>query len=242
MVRSSDDPFQFHYCAAATLAYLGDTQIKTDLTARRERFGAASATFREMLDQWIWQIDVQNPKSNLAGFIASTTDSETILPIRRLFAIQRAKELGVPVDEIRNAVLVHASRVTASDSQSAKSGLRVVKYRAKELGILAPSDLPDVSDPPFIGLRTDTRISDQTATSENSLQPLASSESKPARQPWHSSWRPNDANYEAFADWLAAIDWDAVPEVEALDLMIDKMCELDLIDPDKCEPQGPPGP
>ncbi len=138
-VRTSDDPKTFHFGAAAALAELGDQEILPQLEALLPRFRAGYA--EEHLLTYIWRIKIQHPPLKLLDYIRSA--DEEYGARRRIWAIRRAADLGLDQGRIRKAILEYASRDDLSEF-ARKVGLLQVKEAALELGILKPTDLPDV--------------------------------------------------------------------------------------------------
>lgn len=145
LVRKSNDPEKFHFAAAATLSHLGDPEIVSDLEVLRPVFLQKHVNIEGMLMYYLWQIDVQNPPSKLLEYVSST--EWLILADRRMWAIRRAVELGLPKAEIRQAILTHAKQVKPTGKYGIRPGLASIKKLGLELGILRPDDLSDVKIP-----------------------------------------------------------------------------------------------
>lgn len=143
LVRQSSDPDKFHFAAAAVLGHLGDREIVSDFEALRPAFRKKHVNIEGMLVYYLWQIDVQNPPSKLTDYIASPPE---VGVERRLWAIRRATELGVPKPQIRKAILAHAEQVKPN-ALGIRPGLASIKMLARSLGILEPTDFPDVKTP-----------------------------------------------------------------------------------------------
>ncbi|HWL95062.1 MAG TPA: hypothetical protein VNT79_16195, partial [Phycisphaerae bacterium] len=143
MVSASDDPLNFHYCTAATLAYLGDPGLIPILESRRAAFRSTSPRYEEVLVEYLWLIRVQNPPSKLVEYIGSDHEKDTVL-YRRGIAIRRARELGIPDSEIRSAILDHVSHFENPQNLSVGHPLVQLKELARGLGILHENDLADV--------------------------------------------------------------------------------------------------
>jgi hypothetical protein len=140
LVRESSDPERFHFGAAAALAHLGDTGIRADLEALLTTFQKKDRNLGGMLAYYLWQIDAQHPLSGLLKYIASDED---IGVEKRLWAIKRAAQAGLPMEEIRSAILGHAERVPL-DQHGNRPGLSSIKSLGLRLGLLKDADLPDV--------------------------------------------------------------------------------------------------
>lgn len=143
LVRQSSDPAEFHFAAAAALGHLGDREIVSDLEALRPAFLKKHVNLEGMLVYYLWQIDVQHPPSKLTEYIASPPE---VGDERRLWAIRRATELGAPKPQIRKAILAHAEQVKPN-AQGIRPNLASIKMLARSLGILEPTDLPEVKTP-----------------------------------------------------------------------------------------------
>jgi len=152
LVNRSEDPHSFHYGAASALAHLGDVQIKDRLKQLSEKFTPVKRNLGGILQYFAWQIEVQDPAAKLLDFIASTERLESVGS--RAWAIRRAVELGIPKENIREALLEHASKVEPKEfrQQSGRvvkvwPGLPTLKAEGIELGILRADDLPEVKIP-----------------------------------------------------------------------------------------------
>jgi hypothetical protein len=87
----------------------------------------------------IWRIEVQHPPSKLVDYIASTGGWHA-----RAWAVERAVELGVPKEKVRDAVIAHANKITPVGKNGVRPGLFDIKRVALRLGVLQEDDLPDV--------------------------------------------------------------------------------------------------
>lgn len=141
LVRESPDS-DFHWGAVAALAHLGDSEIVADLQIRQERFkedGDDLSVGR--INHYLWMIDVQKSAESLLGYVAAKPE---VRVEERLWAIQRANDIGIPKADIRKAILDHAAKVT-TDKNGIRQGLNSVKQVAVPLGILTEDDLPGVN-------------------------------------------------------------------------------------------------
>jgi len=143
LVTSENEPLEFHYMAAATLAHLGDTGILSHLKLIRPAFGKAG-TPGSSLDRYIAQIELQNPPQRLLDYIASAPQ-----PVKswRAWAIRRAVELELPREAIRQAILVHATKAKPRRGRAGIEfwpDLMLLKRVGLELRVLRPGDLPRV--------------------------------------------------------------------------------------------------
>lgn len=139
--QSSLEPELFHWGAAVALAHHGHERARPLLQHALERYSSTQVNVWGMLQYYLWQIDVQNPTAELLNFIASPGDILT--GEKRLWAVRRAVEVGLPEGKIRNAILENAQR-TPVDRNGIRPGLSSLKSLAMRLGILEDEDLPDV--------------------------------------------------------------------------------------------------
>ena len=142
MVRASDTPESFNVGAASVLAHYGDTEILPDLEARRPAFLAHHFNSEGNLIHYIWQINIQHPPSQLLEYISS--NKPLTLSGHHPWALERAVALGLPNNEIRQAILNHAAQNTPIPPHGIRPGLEHLKKLGLELGVLNPDDLHDV--------------------------------------------------------------------------------------------------
>ncbi|MFH0982120.1 MAG: hypothetical protein V2A79_11330 [Planctomycetota bacterium] len=139
LVRAENTPDRFHWGAAEILSFLGDTEILSDLEARRAPFRAVHTYHEEAIMRYIWRIQVQHPPTQLLEYIASV--GWPLQRDRRAWAVCRALSLGIPPAQIREAILKHHKRVKTRDE---RVDLDELKWLGLELGILKKDDMPDV--------------------------------------------------------------------------------------------------
>jgi len=144
LVRASDDPDTFHFGAAAALAHLGDREILPDLEARRPRFREKSVNIEGYLVWFMWCINIQHPPAKLLRYISGPPE---VGVARRMWAVRRAVELGIPKEELRQAILKHAEQVKPQGKFKIRHGLTSLKRQGLRLGILTEQDLPDIKVP-----------------------------------------------------------------------------------------------
>jgi len=144
LVRASDDPDTFHFGAAAALAHLGDREILPDLQARRARFREKHVNFEGALVRFMWRINIQHPAAELLHYISGPPE---VGVERRMWAVRRAAELGIPKEELRQAILKHAEQVKPQGKFKIRHGLISLKEQGLRLGILTEQDLPDIKVP-----------------------------------------------------------------------------------------------
>jgi len=233
LVASSSDPLDFHYCAAATLAYSGDQPLLPILESKRPGFRSANPSSERFLTHWIWLINVQNPPSKLLDYISSEEDKD-VIPFRRGIAIRRALELGLSTSQIRDAILAFTGHFPGLEYPRFDHPLALLRRLGLKLNVLQESDLLNVSVVQGVDL---SGIS-SSGPGEFPVLPdgsHASQDSKPARQPWmNQEWQPKTENYTALEDWMRSVDWESLSGDEATPLLQDKLCELDLIPPKRC--------
>lgn len=143
LVEESDDPETFHFCAAAALAHFGYQGILPRLESLRPSFRAKHPNIEGYLVHFAWQIEIQNPPEKLIVYIGSKPG---VRVEERLWAVGRAVEVGLPKEQIRDAILGYVSQVEP-DSRGFRPGAISLKEIGIELGILSSSDLPDVPLP-----------------------------------------------------------------------------------------------
>lgn len=214
--ESGFDPATFNFTAAAVLAEASDTAILPEFQARQETFSAAGARYGSALAWYTWQIQAQNPPSQLLEHIAS---AELHSPQSRRWAIRRAVELGLPVSDIRQAILQYA----AVGHPVGPGHLAVgIKALAISLGVLTAEDLPNVT------------MEGAHAMSDPEWSPHAPWEVATPVVEWQPPWEPRYENYEVFFDWMQTISWESLPEEQATELFYQKLCELELVPPAQC--------
>lgn len=233
LVASSSNPLDFHYCAAATLAHFGDQQLLPMLESRRPAFRSVNPSFEGFLTHSIWLINVQNPPSKLLDYISSEEDKD-VIPVRRGIAIQRALELGLSTSQIRDAILAFAGHFPGLENPRFDHPLASLRRLGLKLNVLQESDLLNVSVVQGVDLSA-------ISSSGPGVFPVlpngsqASQDSKPARQPWmKQKWQPRTENYGALYDWMGSVDWESLSGDEVAQMFQDKLCELDLIPPERC--------
>lgn len=216
IVRGSADPHTFNYAAAAFLAHLGDTDILADLQTRQQTFRATGTRYGQALDWYVWQIQQQNPPTQLLTHIAS---AELFTPQSRAWALRRAVEIGLPGADIRQAILTYASVGRPFGPDRLAAGLQGLKAVGSQLGVLAPDDLPNV--PGASGSRIGAT---QTVLWDLNTPGVA----------WQPPWEPRWENFGAFWDWSRTRPWAGLSREEANRLVSERACELELIPPERC--------
>lgn len=96
----------FHYGAASILARVGDQEVLTSLKKCLEEGGTKSVLDTETIRHYIWQIEGQHPPRGLLALIRSLDHSNSDA---REWAIERAVELNLPREEIRDALVAHCA-------------------------------------------------------------------------------------------------------------------------------------
>ncbi len=132
---------------AATLAYLGDAEILDDLKSLRAPF-KDNPTIRYLLNVSILQIELQHPPKKLLEHIAS--DKPEYLSVRA-WAIERAVEIGLPKNEIRDAILAHAPHCETlgrGPRPNMRPEMIPLRRVGISLGVLKAHDLPLEDVPP----------------------------------------------------------------------------------------------
>ncbi len=173
-----------------------------------------------------WRIRAQNPPDNLLSWLARGPSESMIERVNqgdRIWLMRRAVELGVDRQRIRDAAIEYGTSYLDA-GRPWRTELPEFKTVAITLEVLNADDLPQVAP---VGSSSDDQAS---VTSQPVLPPPAD---QAAVDPW-KYWRPNEDNYEDLAEWMATVDWNSIPDNEGFDLLIGKMCELDLIRPDMC--------
>lgn len=230
LVSASNAPAEFHHHAACVLAHLGDQGILPELEALRAAFAASDPPFSGRLEFLIWMINVQHPSSKLLDFIASSEDRDLWISVRRILAIRRAKELGLPQQSIRQAILTHINDFQDINDPPSLQRVIQLKQTGLDFGILQAADLPSVPEPPFIALRHHSH-QEVGAFPECAPPSPPTQPSTPTSQPW----QPNEANYEVFVQWMGTMNWEAIDPAECARSLKEKMCELDLVPPSDCQ-------
>jgi hypothetical protein len=153
LVRTSPRTEAFHFGAAAVLGHFGDRAAIPELRAAQVELGRVSPQLASYIALDLRRIDLQNPPANLLAYIASGRASAPDAGGAgdHVWAMERALDLGFTRERVRQAVLSYAARVPVEHSRDPRMGERTVrrglaslKARAVELGVLAPTDLPDV--------------------------------------------------------------------------------------------------
>lgn len=181
LVASSSNPLDFHYCAAATLAYFGDQQLLPILESKRPAFRAFKPSFEAYLIHWIWLINVQNPPSKLLDYIGSEEDKD-VIPVRRGIAIRRALELGLSTSQIRDAIVVFAGHFPGLENPRFDHPLASLRRLGLKLRVLQESDLLNVSVVQGVDLSA-IRSSGRGEFPALPNESKESQDSKPAHQP-----------------------------------------------------------
>lgn len=222
MVQASDEPGTFNFTAAAVLAEQGDTAILADLQSRYAAFEATDPRYGHALSWYIWQIQVQNPPSQLAAHIAS---AQLFSPQSRRWAIRKAVERNVPVNEIRQAILNYAEVGDPFGPEGHAAGLAGIKSLALQLGVLTADDLPNISG--------------ETQPAPPSIHHGEWEVSTPSVA-WVPPWEPRYENIPTFRQWLQTRPWQGMTLQESIVLVRNKMCELELAPPAQCNAASQP--
>lgn len=222
MVQASDDPGTFNFTAAAVLAEQGDASILSDLQSRHAAFDAADPRYGRALSWYIWKIQVQNPPPQLTAHIASP---QLYSPQSRRWAIRKAIERGLPTNDVRQAILDYAEVGHPFGPERHAAGLAGIKALALQLGVLSGEDLPNVaveSEPAAARVEHDEW--------EVSTPSVA----------WIPPWEPRYENIPAFRQWLQTRPWQGLTLQQSIQLVRDKLCELELTPPARCSPASQP--
>jgi hypothetical protein len=222
--QSGFDTGTFNFTAASILAEAGDTTILPDLQARQDGFHAIDPHYGEALAWYVWQIEVQNPPSRLLQHVAS---AELLSPQSRHWAVHRAIKLGLPADEIRQAILQYEATGHRVGPEHLTAGIATIKASATDAGILSADDLSGVPD---VGAADDPSDFAPTICANWDVQTPAVS--------WEPPWEPRYENYDAFFEWSQSIAWESVSDDDALALLRQKLCELELIEPAQCSSEA----
>jgi len=210
--------------AMRALEDLGDAQSLPILERRRSELEALSGQpfhdLLRMVKRTILRINLQQQRSDLLAYIRDP--SATNIDPGHYWAIKKALSLDVPTAEIRAAILQWAAHAPS------QIHLIDMKRLARELGILEPADLAATPD------------GDIRKYMSHGYPPKRRSGPVPVptRREKRNSWSPNEANYEALGEWMGTVQWQALPEGEASQLLKGKLCELDLLHPENCN-DGP---
>jgi hypothetical protein len=141
MVRTQQTQGQFNFTAASMLSKLGDAEIVEDLRAQKAAFEAASPPTPKVrtMAQYLWRIEVQHPPTRLLEYIGSADRCDNC--DMRMWAVTRARQLGLGREAIRKAILEHNAN---AKTRLERSEIPYLKWIGLELGILLDTDLPDV--------------------------------------------------------------------------------------------------
>lgn len=228
--QSRNHPERFPVNVARYLADRGDLEILPTLKeVERLSFPAELRQGREPEElpcTLSWRIRAQNPKEDMLIWLAkgpSESVTERIGQAERVWLIRRAVAMGLARQEIRQAAIQYATSYLNA-GHPWRMELPEFKAVAISLGVLAVDDLPEI-------VIRQSRSEEQSASASQPETPVSAPNADV--DPW-KYWHPNEANYEVLAEWMTTVDWNTVPEDQGFNLMIDKMCELDLIRPDKC--------
>ncbi len=128
-------PETFNWQAGWWLSHLGDEQAINRFESLRAAFGAIDRGYAARLQWYIWRIRVQRPPEGLLAYIRAAPGREGVHD--RVWAIERASELGLSKELLREAILECARHAEADAVVDIKAvGLQV--------GALQEGDLPGV--------------------------------------------------------------------------------------------------
>jgi hypothetical protein len=152
--QSLDDPETLPLAVARYLADRGDLEVFPVLSQiETKRIGPKLLRGHkpeELSGTLSWRIKVQHPPETLLNWLAMGPSSDIydhyIGQDARTWLMERAIELGLDKQAIREAVLTYARRYFPAGHPH-NMELRTVKLRAIELGVLQPSDLPEIKLP-----------------------------------------------------------------------------------------------
>lgn len=215
LVRESADIQTFNYTAAATLAEFGDLDILSELHALQTPFAEADVCSGDALTWYTWQIEVQNPPSQLLTHIASP---ELFTAESRCWAIRKAAELGLSTEDIRQAIEDYESAGRPFGPEHQAAGIADMKSVAAELGILGDAEYTD-------GIPIIAPASETTQREWNLSTPVVD---------WIPPWEPRYENYPAFFEWCEAQPWDELDPDTGARLFSDRLCEFELLPPESC--------
>ena len=247
----------FNRMAAGILADWGDSQMLPILQQLQDVNGP------EFAAKQIHMIEVQNPPQQLLQFIA---DNDPNVPqIEYDWAIQRATEIGMPREDILVALNLYCSRNLDSLEWRIHAVMR--KSFAVYVGVIQPTEIPNI---PYETRLANTQAQrDKQAAIWHWVEHGPNSEIPPncdyipfdfdepvephtppqIDAPFgegldspYPNWQPNEANLEIMVEWMGTVDWDSIDNVEGIRMFSEKMCELDLIHPDRCEEFAAPNP
>ncbi len=146
-VRGRDNTDGLFAGVAATLAHLGDKEILNDLNALRRPF-KDNPTMRMFLKHSIQKIEMQHPPKKILEYIASDEDPYVDV---RVWAIERAVELGLPKSEIRDSILArahHCKTLGRGRRPNIRPEMVHLRRLGISLGVLKAHDLPLEDVPP----------------------------------------------------------------------------------------------
>jgi len=217
LVAQATSPADFNLVAAAALAHCGDAQIVEHLQTFRTAWSSDDPAIGQLLDWYLWQIDAQNPPSDLLGLVAS---SEPLTQRARAWALRRAIELDLPSVQIRNAVLQFADALPAEPVGEVLAELACVKRIGLDCEVLAETDIPNVT------LETDgpDAVTESTAL---------------AGQVYRDSgnWHPTADALLGFVNWCSQKPCQGLNAAQTAQLLKQKLCELGIIKPSACGSQ-----
>jgi len=225
----SDEPFP--EIVASYLANVGDqAALSVMIEAERDYIdpsALADGQPNQLPGTFSWRIEVQGSEDRLLDAIRSgpgTSPLDTISREDRMWLLQRAQDLAIPFPSIRAAILQYMQQYYDSGGRFRKE-LPEVKRKAIDLGILEENDFAPVAAIP-------SPVSATTSPAQPS--PAApTARSIPMEKAW-DYWNPDASNYPALNDWMQSIDWESLPNDQAIQMIQEKMCELDLTRPDAC--------
>jgi len=219
LVSQASSPESFNLVAASILAHAGDTEIAAQLEAFRLAWGPEHPRFHRAMTWYLWQIGNQNPPAKLLDAISMAGP----LPgPARVWATQRAAELGLPASDTKTAILAYAEALGETQSPNSTRCLACVKAVGLELGILTDTDLPTVT----------------ADVAESANEPGAAESAGSLLGPDLSSqnlaWSPTLANMPEFLQWCSTQPWAGQSAVATSQLVKQKLCELNLLPPSTC--------
>jgi len=144
--REASASGEFHHHAGSALAHFGDEDILPDLEAWLPKLAQQHRYAAGYAEGCIWKIKAQHPPSGLLDYVAADRPNN-VESDRSRWAMQRALELGIPRERVREALLAHARRLEASGRVEDRNNLIFVKFEGLQVGVLEADDLPDIKIP-----------------------------------------------------------------------------------------------
>ena len=130
--------------------------------------------------------------------------------------MRRAVELNLPPGDIRQAIIAFAGPDQPDSAWITRRGRATLKEIGVELGVLYETDLPGVD------------------TESITSAPLAHPCAADVRMT-EAEWEPRADTLDAFMVWFQSVNWPFIGEIEAIELLRQKLCEYEQIPPDQCQ-------